>query len=326
MPERDIIARISGTHPEEKKTDLVAGIGDDCAVYRTSGSRLQLLTCDSLIESVHFDLGWHPPDLVGAKAVSANVSDIAAMGGRPRFAVLALGLSRDCNDWLDSFIQGFKERLRDYQIQLIGGDTVDTNDGFMITVTLTGEVEEQDVCYRSGARPEDIVWVSGPLGQAAAGLEICRNHPGLKDSYPSLVKAHLSPDPCLELGVLLARSGLVHAMIDLSDGLATDLGHIAEAGGTGAEVHQEDIPISPELMDLAGKTDFSALDWALKGGEDYRLLFTTAPQNREAVLRLAADNQYALYPVGRIVKGSGVVLRDGENRQDITYQGYEHQS
>ncbi|MFW5906013.1 MAG: thiamine-phosphate kinase, partial [Desulfobia sp.] len=154
MPERDIISRISGGH-EEVKEDLVAGIGDDCAVYRPSGNRLQLLTCDSLIESVHFDLTWHPPELLGAKAVSVNVSDIAAMGGRPGFAVLALGLSRGCNDWLDLFIRGFKERLREYQIQLIGGDTVDTNDGFMITVTLTGEVEERDICYRSGARQDD---------------------------------------------------------------------------------------------------------------------------------------------------------------------------
>ncbi|MGM0681224.1 MAG: thiamine-phosphate kinase, partial [Thermodesulfobacteriota bacterium] len=308
----------------KKTADLFAGIGDDCAVLRPSDNKVQLITCDSLIESVHFDLSWHPPELLGAKAVSVNVSDIAAMGGQPRFALLALGLSRGCENWLDSFLQGFEERLQDYQVRLIGGDTVNSKGGFMITVTVIGEMDKDKVCYRSGAREGDLVWVSGPLGEAAAGLEICRNAPGLKNSYPSLVSAHLSPEPRLELGGLLARSGLVHAMIDLSDGLATDLAHICGASGVGAEVFQKDIPFTREFTGLARELGLSAFDWALKGGGDYQLLFTTDPENREAVTRLAVGSHRTLYPVGRMVKGSGVILCDGENRQDITFQGYEH--
>lgn len=324
MMERDIITRLSRNRKGGNNPDLLAGIGDDCAVYRSSGNKLQLLTCDSLIESVHFDLSWHPPELLGAKAVSVNISDIAAMGGKPRYAVLALGLSGNCESWLDSFFKGFIDRLGQYQVKLIGGDTVNTNGGFMITVTIIGEIEENMVCYRSGALEGDIVWVSGNLGEAAAGLELCRNAPGYKDTYPSLVKAHLSPDPYPELGDLLARSGLVHAMIDLSDGLATDLGHICQASGAGARVFRQDIPVSPELDSLAGILNLSSLDLALKGGEDYKLLFTTAPEDREEVMRLTENTDNNLYPVGRIVKDHGVILCNGENRRDITYQGYEH--
>ncbi len=325
MAERDIIARIS-KRQTKKASGLLAGIGDDCAVYRPLDGRLQLITCDSLIESVHFDFNWHPPDLLGEKAVSVNVSDIAAMGGEPRYGILALGLPSGCGSRLDDFLDGFSRKLEEYRVLLIGGDTVSTGAGFMITVTIIGEVVEKNVCYRSGAREGDAVWVSGSLGEAAAGLEICRSAPSFKDVYPGLVRTHLSPQARPELGSLLARSGLVGAMIDLSDGLATDLGHISAESGVGAEVFQDKIPIAPETVDLAEKLGLSPLNWALKGGEDYQLLFTTAPESRDALLELAVAESFELHEVGRIIRGSGVTLCHGGERRDITYQGYEHQS
>ena len=324
--EREIIRAIRAQLPEESGR-VLKGIGDDCAVLRQDGRRLQVLTVDTLIESVHFDRGWHPPELLGRKAAAVNLSDIAAMGAKPRFALLSLGVPASlAAQWLDSFMAGFLEALAAEQTVLVGGDTVTTGGQLSLSVTVGGEVDEGEILYRAGAQAGDLVWVSGPLGDAAAGLALCKEGKGADaPAWQQLVKAHLDPEAESALGPLLAASGLLHAMMDLSDGIATDLAHLCAASGVGAELVAEQLPLSEPLRAAAVRFRCPALDWVLKGGEDYRLLFT-APAGATLALERLVSEQLGrkIFCVGRIVQGSGVSLCDGSSRRDISYQGYDH--
>ena len=324
LSERNIIeaiARQSRGGPPE----LLKGIGDDCAVVRKAGGLVDLWTTDALVQGVHFDLSWHPPRLLGRKAASVNISDIGAMGGRPRFALLCLGLPSDCSrQFLDELMAGFLEVLTMHDMVLVGGDTVAAGERFMLSVTLCGEMEERHVCYRAAARPDDLVWVSGCLGDAACGLALCRQGHQAVEEYQGLCRAHLDPQPQARLGRLLAQSGLIHAMMDISDGLATDLAHICKASGVGAEIMASDVPLSPELQKTAPALQFVPLELALQGGEDYQLVFTAPADNSPALLDLCRGAGQDIACVGRITAGEGVMLcRNGE-RQDITFHGYEH--
>ncbi|MBC8318408.1 MAG: thiamine-phosphate kinase [Desulfobulbaceae bacterium] len=325
LSERQLIAEIAAQQKGSEPENLIQGIGDDCAVQRISEGRVSLLTTDTLVEGVHFDPGWHPQYQLGRKSVSVNVSDIAAMGGHPQFALLSLGIPKSCDQlWLDDFLAGFTSALKDYHLCLIGGDTVHSGERFMVSVTVIGEMAEESVCYRSGAQSGDLVWVSGFLGDAAAGLELCRRGMTDKGKVQTLVNAHLDPEPRVALGEELARSGLVHAMMDVSDGLATDLAHICTASGVGAEIDALSVPLSDALQEAAACLQIPVLDLALQGGEDYQLVFTTSSDSREKILSLVSDLGQHVSCVGRIIEGSGVILCQGDERMDISYRGYEH--
>jgi len=322
--EREIIARIrqaAGHSP-----DLVLGIGDDCAVYKTALDRVSLVTTDTMVEGVHFSLAWHPPAELGRKAASVNISDIAAMGGRPRFALLSLALTATLDSqWLSEFMAGFSAVLCEHDVVLIGGDTVQGGAENIISVTVLGEMAEAELLTRKGARPGDVVLVSGFLGEAAAGLALCRL--GLEHDllWQPLIAAHLDPVPQVALGRVLAASGLVHALQDLSDGLATDLAHICTESGVGAVVAAEKIPLSPLLAQAAKTCAQSALDWALAGGEDYQLLFTAGERQVDALCTLVREKfGRELFVVGHIVEGQGVFLEEAGQRREISYRGYEH--
>ncbi|MCI5143795.1 MAG: thiamine-phosphate kinase, partial [Candidatus Electrothrix sp. ATG1] len=232
MTERDLIKQIRNLVSHEG-AGLVQGIGDDCAVVEKDQENVWLMTMDTLIESVHFDCSWHPASLLGRKAVSVNVSDIAAMGGRPVFALLSLGLPADFSpEWATDLSQGINGACSHYGCLLIGGDTVCSPEKVSLTLTLIGEAPREQVLYRHAAQPGDAIWVSGSLGNAAAGLDCFRSgrFSPLSSGYPpeieACLKAHLDPEARVELARSLARSGCVHAMMDLSDGLATDLSHL----------------------------------------------------------------------------------------------------
>lgn len=323
LAERSIIeeiARRQGGSP-----GLVRGIGDDCAVVPGPDGRVELWTMDTLIESVHFDLSWHPPELLGRKAVAVNVSDIAAMGGTPRFALFSLGLPGSCPRALvDRLLDGFHAALADFAVVLAGGDTVRSPERMMLTVTVCGEMAARHVCYRASARPGDEVWVSGRLGNAACGLELCRRRRQEEARYAPLVSAHCNPTPRVALGRLLAQSGLVRAMMDLSDGLATDLAHICRASGVGAQIEADEVPISPLLVQTAGELDMSPLDFALSGGEDYELVLTVPAEKRAPFENFCLHHGYRLHRLGKIVAGDKVVLRQDGVTRDITFGGYEH--
>lgn len=324
--ERELIAMIKGL-AGNAAPDLVRGIGDDCAVISVPGEKkLWLLTIDTMTEKVHFDLAWHPPFLLGRKIVAVNISDIAAMGGRPRFALLAAAIPRS-TEWFAEFVSGLVAALQEHDILLIGGDTVSTDSGSIFTLTLIGEADSDKVIYRSGARQDDLVWVSGRLGNAAAGLELCQRRAATGNRWQDLVKAHLDPEAQVKMGRLLAASGLVHAMIDLSDGLATDLAHLCSESRVGAELYADRIPMSDELREAAASLNVSALDLALKGGEDYHLLFSSsaAAQEVDELRRLAAESTGTdIYCIGRIIPATGVYLVQGGKRIEISYQGYDH--
>lgn len=325
LQEREIISRIR-RQEQTGQDSLLAGIGDDCAVFRTGPNRLNLVTTDTLVQGVHFDLSWHPADKLGRKAAAVNISDIAAMGGIPRFALLSLALPADLpGRWLDDFLSGFLGLLAEYGVVLIGGDTVGSSQGIVLSVTVLGEAMEGAVLARSGARSGDLVMVSGFLGEAAAGLDLCRLGLEEEGGWQPLVRAHLDPVPQVALGRDLAEGGLVHAMMDLSDGLATDLAHICAESRVGAVVEAAALPLSPLLRAAAPVCGHSALDWALSGGEDYQLLFTAAPENvAELQRRTREKNGRELYVVGRIVAGGGVLLEEGGTVREISYRGYEH--
>lgn len=327
--ERGLINRIRACCAgKEENVSLLKGIGDDCAVFRLHKEKLGLLTTDTLVETVHFDLSWHPPELLGRKAAAVNLSDIAAMGGAPRFCLLSVALPDTAETvWFDSFFDGFLAALQEYNVILVGGDTVKSDQGVVLSVTVYGEVEESRILGRTGAKPDDLVWVTGNLGEAAAGLALCRKQvpvpPG--SSYQQLVKAHLDPKPQVELGMVLSASGLVHAMMDISDGLATDLAHMCTESGVGAEIIANDLPVSEQVLEAAGLLQQSPLDWALKGGEDYQLLFTSSEEDGKALRRIVREKiGQDIFCVGRIISGSGVTLLEGGQRREIGYQGYDH--
>ena len=317
-----------------KGKGLELGIGDDAAVLRSvsrKGERL-LLTSDLLVEDVDFRRSVHPPFLLGRKSLNVNLSDIAAMGGRPRFALLGLALPRRLKtSWVEEFFRGFRSACRDEDVLLIGGD-LSAADKIMISVTVAGQARR--VVTRRGARPGDYLFVSGPLGDAATGRRLLekemrlgsmkqvRGKPAKIRSGPSvdrLLRAFLDPQPKLELGLELARQRLASAMIDLSDGLSVDVRHICRESRVGAEVWAESIPLSREIKKISP----SPMELALHGGEDFELLFSVPRRRLKALWRLGRS--HPLYPVGRIMKGREVVLIGPVGRRSpLPARGWRH--
>jgi thiamine-monophosphate kinase len=306
---------------------VLTSIGDDCAVIQRDGGMVELITTDTLVENVHFDLSWHGPVLLGRKAAAVNISDVAAMGGKPIYCLLSLALPTGLADsWSEQFMSGFLAKLNEYGACLIGGDTVKSEKGVVISVTVVGEAVAGEVLLRSTARAGDLVMVSGSLGEAAAGLELCRRGEKEVDGrWRDLLMAHLDPSPETELAKVLAASGLVSAMMDISDGLATDLAHICGESGLAAEVEGGTVPISTMLREAADTLALEPLNWALSGGEDYRLLLAVSESDGAELQRLVKmQTGRELITVGRLKEGSGVALVDGDEQRDITYQGYDH--
>jgi thiamine-monophosphate kinase len=306
---------------------VILGIGDDCAVLAGNGPDYLLWTVDTLVEGVHFDLAYTSLSQLGWKSLTVNLSDIAAMGGDPGPALLSLGWppARDRGGAL-TFAAGLAQAAREYGVAVIGGDTVASPGGLIVTVTLTGRVPPAQMLRRAGARVGDLIFVTGPLGEAAAGLEILRRGLDLSpDLQAALIEAHLRPRPHLRAGRLLAQEGLATALIDTSDGIATDLYHICQASGVGAHITAAWVPVSPRVTAAAPHLGCDPLDLALTGGEDYLLLFTCPA---EVAGRLPASfsraGLAAPLPLGRIVAGDRVVLGTAAGEVDISGKGYDH--
>ncbi len=311
-----------------KKSDgILKAIGDDCCEVVFPGSFL--ISTDSLVESVHFDISFHPPHLLGRKAIAVNLSDIAAMGGKPRFVLLSLCLPENTDwDWISTWLDGALEILREYNCVLIGGDTV-KGKNLVLTVTVLGEPVAPGSVYRDGAKEGDSVWVSGPLGSAGAGLELLKNNKSQSDaldlsSWEALLDAHLNPVPCIDMGMELARSGLISAMQDISDGLATDLAHLCLASGVSAVIRAEHLPFLPELSTAAKALNLSLEDLILRSGEDYQLVFTVNKGKEAEFSRLMSEKGRNVYQIGEIRSGQGVMLRTEKGLECISFQGYEH--
>jgi thiamine-monophosphate kinase len=319
----EALARIFGAAPPE----VVLGIGDDCAALDLGGPDYLLWTVDTLVEGVHFDLGYTTLRQLGRKSLAVNLSDVAAMGGTPRYTLLSLGWpkGRDPAGALE-LAEGLAELGREYGVAVIGGDSVASGDGAAITITVLGTVPKGEMLRRAGARGGDRIFVTGPLGEAAAGLEVLKRRltlePALKEP---LGQALLDPRPQLRAGRLLASQRLASAMIDLSDGVATDLYHVCRASGVGARLAGAAIPVSPQVRAVARILNQDPLDLALKGGEDYQLLFTSPPELAETLE--SAFRQAGLpapLSLGVIIPGDSVLLQTPEGGRDISGAGFNH--
>lgn len=318
------IRKVAGSGPPAY---VKTGIGDDCAVLRPSEGTLLLATTDTLIEGIHFTATTLSPEDLGWKALAVNLSDIASMAGTPRSALLTLGLRRETKArFVESFMKGFQSLAEETDVALVGGDTVESPSATVVTLTLLGECAEQRLITRCGAKQGDHIWITGPLGNAAAGLCLLLEKAGVPAvDYPSLVQAHRRPRPRLAMGRALGESGLVHAMIDLSDGIAKDLDHVCQESRTGALLTADTIPLSPEMVRLAAQTGQDPLEWALSGGEDYELLFTASPADDSSVIALAEKVAgVSAAKIGAIVQGSGIRIKKGDNAQSLPPGGYRH--
>lgn len=262
----------------------VLGIGDDCAVLPQASGMETLVSTDMLIEGTHFLIDDISPFQLGWKSAAVNVSDIAAMGGRPVATFLSLAIPKGMDDeWLDGFLDGYKALSDRFGVQLLGGDTTSSPDRLCINVTVLGECPAGRSIRRSGACIGDLVCVTGHLGDSAAGLRaILSGYPG-SEVASRLVRRHYEPMPRVEAGLALAASEGVHAMMDISDGIGSDLRHIMEESHVGAEVEVDAVPLSDDLKAFCSSEGLDPLELAISGGEDYELLFTVAPDCESAL-------------------------------------------
>lgn len=307
---------------------VIKGIGDDCAVFGPSSGLVLLFTTDMLVEGIHFlknritfyQLGW--------KVIAVSLSDIAAMGGRPLVSLISLAIPVEMDvEVIQEFYRGMKDICKHYDLNIVGGDTVASPDRLVINVSVIGDAKENEVLYRSGARPGDKIYVTGNVGDSSAGLKILKNEispPKFIGSY--FIKAHNKPKPLIETGRIIAGSGLASAMIDLSDGLLSDLGHICKESGVGALLFSEKIPLSSELKHLASYVDVNPFDLALSGGEDYQLLLTVPEAKTQEIEHLLKDSSLSsLYFIGEIKEGQGIrMVNDDGLVEDLDTKGFNH--
>ncbi len=318
---------------------VVVGIGDDAAALKVSSSALQLATTDMLIEGIHFDLSFTDYFSLGWKSAAANLSDIAAMGGLPRFCLTSLALpSRISVEHISEFYSGFSELLATHKTVLAGGDTCSSRHDLIISVTVLGEVKKNRMVTRAGAKAGDKIYVTNTLGDSAAGLEILKSGGkgqgtgGRGKDFKSairnpqsamerLVQKHLRPVPRVEWGRKIALSGCASAMIDISDGLSSDLSHICEQSKVGAVMYSGKVPFSKALLRSAGSLKKTLLHYALSGGEDYELLFTTPP----AKIKRLQSLDIPVTEIGEIARTRGLVIVDDTNREKrLKPTGYNH--
>jgi len=310
---------IRGLRQEAGSADfLVRGIGDDCAVQVQQAGQELLTSTDLLIEGVHFLRRWTSMEQLGRKAAAVNISDIAAMGGTPQSLYFAVGCPRDLSvEELKDLSRGFLAEVENYGAVLAGGDTCRSPGPLFLGVTVQGVVAAGRAIYRQGAGVGDAIYVSGTLGDSALALELLKQE---QQPVAELLARHHTPQAQVALGQQLSDRQLASALIDISDGLLADLGHILEASGVGADLELERLPLSPEFQDqLAGNQQL--LDLALAGGEDYQLLFTSTRQNLETCGELATP----ITRIGTIRSGSGInIFRPDRSFYQCSRGGFEH--
>jgi thiamine-monophosphate kinase len=334
--EFDLIRRLrrATSMPAAATTSVVAGIGDDAAVLKLTPGCLLLVTTDLLLEHIHFDLACTTYRQLGYKAAMANLSDIAAMGGVPRYVLIAMALTaRERPSDVAVLYAGIHAACRPAGTAVVGGDTSASRSGLFLSLTVLGEAVPQEVLRRSGACTGDLIYVTGTLGDAQAGLELLRGHKtGPRRTRLSardkafLIARHVTPTARLAEAQRLAKGRLASAAIDLSDGLAGDLRHVCEESGVGALVDVRRLPLSPSLLAYAQRQRQDPVAYALSGGEDYELLFTVPPTQVARVEALIRRRQLRATAIGAITprrQGLRLIGADGAVRP-LTSKGYEH--
>lgn len=309
------------------KSPLVKkGIGDDAAVIRPrhAGEYL-LVTTDMLLEGIDFRREWTTPRRLGCKSIAVNLSDLAAMGARPLFFTVSLAVPAGISErWILDLYDGLTEPGSSGSAQLIGGDLSHTDGGIAISITALGESIKRKVLYRNGGRAGDLLYVTGTLGQSAAGLRLLQNgciRPRSR-AQKEAIRMHQSPEARCEAGMWLAQCGLVHCMMDLSDGLSMDLPRMCAASGVGAEIQVADLPVFPESQQWG----CDPVEMALHGGEDFELLFSV-PRSKSRIFEERYPPQFPrITRIGTMIRDAGKIwmLELGKNRRLLLKHGYDH--
>jgi thiamine-monophosphate kinase len=293
-------------------SQLALSIGDDAALLKPKSGCETILTCDWFLEGTHFLRDKHPADSIGWKCLARAVSDIAAMGGAPRCFLLSLALPQShTKRWLDQFLGGLRRASRKFSCPLAGGDTTKRKE-ILINITVVGEVRSGQAVRRSGAKRGDIIYVSGRLGEAEAGLARLRSAKSFAKGKDANLQKHLYPEPRLALGAWLAKKQIARAMMDLSDGLSSDLPRLCNASNVGALIDTERVP-SVRLSDAEAKRGFDPLQLVLHGGDDYELLFTV-PRKKTKFVPMSFQS-LPLTAIGEIISVPKILLRDEDGRE-----------
>lgn len=336
MPiESEIISKIR--HRARRVPDVAVGIGDDAAVLRVNSGNDLIACCDLMVEGVHFRSEWAAPGFIGRKALAVTLSDIAAMGAIARFAMISVALPKNCSsEFVDDLFEGIFEMADSCNVTIIGGDTSSSPDSLFIDTSVIGECESGRAVTRGGAHAGDSIYVTGELGGAAAGLALLERGFRIGDSEANAnttdgmrrreaLLRHLAPVPRLAIGRALGEQTLATAMIDISDGLSTDLAHLLDESGVGAVIRAEAIPIAPSAeMIAADSTDLDPLQLALHGGEEYELLFTSPAQNQSRLAKLAGQTGVTISRIGECVVGKGLRLDYNGKLEPVAPGGFEH--
>ncbi len=298
----------------QHSSEAILGIGDDTAILPERAGRERLITADLLVEDVHFKLDYTPLSCLAHKALAVSLSDIAAMGGTPEFSLLTLGIPKSLLtlNW-DEFFARYFTLAEKFGVTLIGGDTSSSPDKLVIDSIVMGSCERSQAIRRSTAKIGDAIFVTGALGASAAGLQLLLAGETEKNNS---ITAHLMPQPRVEVGIALGATGIIHSMMDVSDGLAQDLSHICEESKVSAIIDAEAIPV-------ACGANF---EQALSGGEDYELLFTANRTDENALQKLAQTCDVRLTCIGEIIKQTteSVFLNRDKNIQPLNIKGFDH--
>lgn len=311
----------------------ILGIGDDCAVYSSDNNRYQVISTDALVEGVHFDLKTHSAKILAQKSLSVNLSDIAAMGAEPKFALISLAIPKSLSfKFLNQFYRGLDQVSSKYNLEIIGGDTVSSPKHLFINIAIFGQAKKNRLFTRKGAKPGDKIYVTGCLGDSSLGLKILSS-PKKKWKGPItlqkfLINRHLAPIPRVGFSQKLANSKLaVTSMIDVSDGLLQDLGHICNQSDVGADLVESNFPRSKALDKISKFNNLKTKDFVFSGGEDYELLFTLSPENDKKLLPYLNTTEVPVSLIGEITATPGKIYVTGNNGKSKTLQnpeGFNH--
>ena len=308
-----------------REANVIRGIGDDCCVFKTSGEMATLLTTDMLVEEVHFLLGAISPFELGRKSLAINLSDIAAMGGTPREAVISIAIPDRLDlATLDGVYQGMKSMAKEFAVNLLGGDTTSSPKHLVINIALAGEAKEDEILYRSGAMAGDVIFLTGPVGSSAAGLDLILKERE-REGWEDLIEAHHNPYPQVKAGRIIAGMKVANSLIDVSDGTAADLGHICSESKVGAILEETMIPTTGKFRDYCRTFQEDSRHLSLQVGEDYVLLGTVVPGWASDLRAALESGGCEFYQIGQVVAEPGLKLRTRENSlETMGAKGWDH--
>ncbi|MBW2563064.1 MAG: thiamine-phosphate kinase [Deltaproteobacteria bacterium] len=308
--------------------NIIKAIGDDAAAFYTDSGLVSLVTTDLLVERVHFMRDATTGFNLGYKSMAVNLSDIAAMGGTAREAFVSVAIPEDCStDFLEDVYRGIKDLALEFNVNILGGDTTLSIVDLIINISVTGSVPREELLLRNAAQEGDIIFSTGFLGDSRAGLHLILNNiPADSKEFKELFNSHILPRPFLHEGRFLAAQTGVHSAIDASDGLSSDIGHIAKESNVGISLFAEKFPLSDNLIYFCNRFDFNPVEFALAGGEDYTLLCTVSPDKADDIARkyLKTFNN-PLYLIGKVTDFGKMEIIDSSGRaKRFKPEGWDH--